>query len=259
MSKNFELMQQAGLDHQLRVSRKLEEPTLQVASRDGNRKSQIHVNGAPLNLDKVTREESLKLVQRVFLQSGVEPPRTVVFAGINHQNGCSQICAQTADILARNVSGSVCLVEANLRTPALPAFFDTTNHYGLTDALLKEDSIRNYAKQMSVSNLWLLSSGSMPSGSAVVLNSDRMKSRLAELRKEFEFLLIDAPPLSEYSDAVGLAQLADGLVLVLEANSTRREAALRVTENLSAAHVRVLGAVLNKRTFPIPGLLYNRL
>jgi len=72
-------------------------------------------------------------------------------------------------------------------------------------------------------------------------------------------VLIDAPPLSEYSDAVGLGQLADGLLLVLEANSTRRETALRITEDLSAAHVRVLGAVLNKRTFPIPGPLYNRM
>jgi succinoglycan biosynthesis transport protein ExoP len=58
---------------------------------------------------------------------------------------------------------------------------------------------------------------------------------------------------------VGLGQLTDGLVLVLEANSTRREAALRITENLNAAHVQILGAVLNKRTFPIPGPLYSRL
>jgi Mrp family chromosome partitioning ATPase len=47
--------------------------------------------------------------------------------------------------------------------------------------------------------------------------------------------------------------------LVLEANSTRREAALQVAENLRAANIRILGAVLNKRTFPIPETLYNRL
>jgi Mrp family chromosome partitioning ATPase len=249
VSKNFESMQRAGLGRAIRVSPALAEPAL--GGRDQN--------GAQWDLDKIRWEESLKLVQRVFLQGGVESPRVVVFAGISPGSGCSQICAQTADILAGNVSGSVCLVEANLRTPSLPAFFGTTNHYGLTDALLAEDSIRDYATQVSTENLWLLSSGSMPSGSGVVLNSERMRSRLAELRREFEFVLIDAPPLGEYSDAVGLGQLADGLVLVLEANSTRREAALRIAENLNAAHVQILGAVLNKRTFPIPGSLYSRL
>jgi Mrp family chromosome partitioning ATPase len=48
-------------------------------------------------------------------------------------------------------------------------------------------------------------------------------------------------------------------VLVLEANNTRREAAMRVTEQLNMAQIKVLGAVLNKRTFPIPEPLYRRL
>jgi Mrp family chromosome partitioning ATPase len=65
--------------------------------------------------------------------------------------------------------------------------------------------------------------------------------------------------LNTYSDGVALGQLADGVVLVLEANSTRREAAAKVTENLRAAQIKILGAVLNKRTFPIPGFLYHRL
>jgi Mrp family chromosome partitioning ATPase len=64
--------------------------------------------------------------------------------------------------------------------------------------------------------------------------------------------------MSRYADAMALGKLADGLVLVLEANSTRREAAMRVTESLSQAQIRVLGAVLNKRTFPIPESLYRR-
>ena len=86
-----------------------------------------------------------------------------------------------------------------------------------------------------------------------------MKDRVNELRKEFDYVLIDAPPLNEYSDAIALGQISDGLVLVLEANATRRESALRIAETLRATQIRVLGAVLNKRTFPIPEGLYNRL
>jgi Mrp family chromosome partitioning ATPase len=86
-----------------------------------------------------------------------------------------------------------------------------------------------------------------------------MKVRVAELRKEFDYVLIDSPPLNTYSDGVAVGQLADGLVLVLEANSTRREAAVKIAENLRSAQIRILGAVLNKRTFPIPEFLYHLL
>jgi Mrp family chromosome partitioning ATPase len=86
-----------------------------------------------------------------------------------------------------------------------------------------------------------------------------MKERITELRSEFDYLLIDAPPLNAYADGMILGRLADGVVLVLEANATRREAALRVTESLRTTRIPVLGAVLNNRTFPIPEALYRRL
>jgi Mrp family chromosome partitioning ATPase len=105
----------------------------------------------------------------------------------------------------------------------------------------------------------LLSCGSLAADSTTLINSELMKARVAELRKEFDYVLIDSPPLNIYSDGIVLGQLSDGVVVVLEANSTRREAALRVAEGLRAKRVRVLGAVLNKRTFPIPDSLYHRL
>jgi Mrp family chromosome partitioning ATPase len=86
-----------------------------------------------------------------------------------------------------------------------------------------------------------------------------MKERIAELRSAFDYVLIDAPPLNSYADAMVFGRLTDGVVLVLEANATRREAAVRVTESLQATRIPVLGAVLNKRTFPIPSALYKRI
>jgi capsular exopolysaccharide synthesis family protein len=256
MSKNYELMQQAGKEHEFRPVRKLEPET---PAKFGNGHGNGHRESDGLDLDQLAGEEALRLVQRVFLLQAQEPPHMVAFAGIDHGNGCSRICVRVAETLAKNVRGSVCLVEANLRSPALPEMFGTTNHHGLTDALLQEGPIREFTKPVRGENLWLLSSGALATDSAKLLNSERLKPRLAELRKEFDFVLIDAPPLTRYSDAIGLAQLADGLVLVLEANSTRREAAVQVAESLRAANIRILGAVLNKRTFPIPETLYNKL
>jgi Mrp family chromosome partitioning ATPase len=150
-------------------------------------------------------------------------------------------------------------VEGNFRTPSLPGLFGVDNHHGLADSLRQEGAIRGFAKQAGRDNVWLLSTGSLGRDDVNLLNCDRMKERIAELRSAFDYVLIDAPPLNSYADAMVFGRLADGVVLVLEANATRREAALRVAESLRSAKISVLGAVLNKRTFPIPSALYKRL
>jgi Mrp family chromosome partitioning ATPase len=182
-----------------------------------------------------------------------------MFAAIEAKNGCSWLCANIAKLLAESVSGSVCLVEGNFRTPSLPKVLGVENHHGLMDALRQESTIRSFAKQIGPNNLWLVSAGSFARDSLNLLNGERMKERIGELRQEFDYLLIDAPPLNAYADGMVLGRLADGVVLVLEANTTRREAALRITESLRATNIPVLGAVLNNRTFPIPAAVYKRL
>jgi protein-tyrosine kinase len=217
-------------------------------------------NGNGYGQQRWATEEASRLVQQIFLLQNQEPPRVVVFAGIDHGNGCSQICASVAESLAQNTGKPVCLVEANFRSPGLPELFGMTNHYGLTDALLGDDPIRSFTKPaVTHENLWLLSSGALAADSPSLLASTQLRDRLAELRKEFDFVIIDAPPLTRYSDAVGIGQLSDGLVLIVEAGSTRREAAASVAASLRSSQVPILAAVLNKRTFPIPNTIYRRL
>jgi Mrp family chromosome partitioning ATPase len=92
-----------------------------------------------------------------------------------------------------------------------------------------------------------------------LLSSERMRQRIAELRAEFEYVLIDTPAIGSSNDATVLGSATDGLVLVLKANSSRRESARGAIHDLRAAKVRVLGAVLNQRTFPIPQAIYDKL
>jgi Mrp family chromosome partitioning ATPase len=278
MSKNFELMQRAGKLLEIEIPQTVEPavpsppPEIAPAIAPGlaptftpalapPRAEKWDVRGAAtrLTFDQVAREESYRLVQQVFMAQVQEPPRVVVFAGIDHGNGCSRMCAHAAEALRENLRGSICLVEANFRSPSLPRLFGTTNHFGLTDALLGEGPIRSFAKPLGKDNLYLLSCGSHASNSHGLLNSIRLKNRFRELRIEFDFIVVDAPPLTRYSDAIALGKASDGVVLILEANATRREAAIRASEQLRQSQVRILGAVLNKRTFPIPESLYKRL
>jgi capsular exopolysaccharide synthesis family protein len=213
-------------------------------------------------LRQVASDLTLGLVQRIFfepLEQTQKFPRMVVFAAIDHGNGCSQIAASVAHTLAANAPAAVCLVEANFRSPALSKMFGTTNQHGLTDALVEQGSILSFTQPVRNQSLRLISSGAIAADSPKLLTSDRMRERFAELRKEFDFVIVDAPPMSRYADAIALGKLCDGVVVVLEAGSTRRKAARNAVQTLKSSRVQVLGAVLNKRTFPIPEKIYNKI
>jgi Mrp family chromosome partitioning ATPase len=250
MSRNFELMQELAAVSTA-SSRRFDSTSTYVADSDAASTVNLK-SGYPAD------HEALGIVQRIFLVQSQTPPRVVVFTGVDHGVGCSRIAASTATTLARNTPGQVCLVEANFRSPALPEFFGVTNHHGLADALLQDGPIRSFIKPVVRDKLWLLSCGAQ-TDSANVMPAERVKARLTELRSEFDFVIVDAPPLNKYDDAIPLAQFTDGVVLVLEAGATRREAAQTATASLRTANIPVLGAVLNKRTFPIPDSIYKRL
>jgi MinD-like ATPase involved in chromosome partitioning or flagellar assembly len=133
------------------------------------------------------------------------------------------------------------------------------NHYGLTNALQVTEPIRRFVTSLSRPNLWLLSCGAEIEGMQTMLGSDRMRALLPELQREFDYVLIDAPPMEAGDDSVMLSRHAEGIVLVLRAHSTRRETARKAVRDLENADVRVLGAVLNRRTFPVPESIYRKL
>jgi Mrp family chromosome partitioning ATPase len=267
MSRIFELLQRAAKEQQSETltvaiqdhTTAPAEPGLAAVDTAASTKELVLPELLDLNLemDEVSREEIAKLVQRVFLLPGSS--RALVFAAVESTSGCTWMLARAALILASHATRPVCMVDANFRSPALHSMFSVENHYGLTDALAQPGPIRKFIRHLGP-NLWLLSCGSMASNGKSLLKSDLIRGRIAELREEFQYILIDAPPISSFcSDVIAMGRLADGVALVVEANSTRRELARKAVQDLSSGGVRLAGAVLNKRSFPIPEALYKKL
>jgi capsular exopolysaccharide synthesis family protein len=251
MSRNFELLHEAGKAQEM-LRQRMEQP---VASAPAE-----FVPGTPaLQMEEAAREEVTKLVHRLFLMSGASGARQVVFTGTEQGNGCSWICAHTADILASRVAGSVCVVDCHLKLPTLHEQFHVRNHYGLSDALSGGESIRQFVQQLSRPNLWLLSCGSRSEAAQPLLTSEKMRKRMFELRAEFDYVLLDVGPLDSSNDGALLGSWCDGVTLVLKANSSNRKAAQKALQDVQNANAPVLGAVLNQRTFPIPDSIYSRL
>jgi polysaccharide biosynthesis transport protein len=208
-------------------------------------------------LSAPAKEEIAKLVQRLFFHGAhANGPKVVSFSGNLRDDRSSWICARAAEYLASQAHTSVCLVDANFKAPQLHGHYDVSNRAGLAAALTSEGSIRAFATPLSIKNLWLMPAGSKLGFDA---NVERCRARFAELREEFDHILISAPPLTRETEAILMGQLADGIVLVVEANHSRRDSLRQAKEHLETAQVQILGAVLDQRTFPIPEFLYRRL
>jgi Mrp family chromosome partitioning ATPase len=211
------------------------------------------------HLSSAGNQQVMKLVQRVFVIPNALAPRLVVFSSIETGNASSEICCSAGEVLAAHVSGSVCVVDGNLRAPSLHHLFGIDKSPGLVDAAVTPGPITDFAVRVGGGNLWVLPAGSFSTGMPGLFSSPEWHLRMEELKQVFDYVLIAAPAVSFDADAVLLGQRGDGVILVLEANSTRRETAREVKETLQSANVKLIGAILNNRTFPVPGLIYRNL
>jgi len=248
MSRNFELLERVQQDRELfRV------PSI-VKATPGNGRSSEPLRSDP---DAFVREEILRLVQSLFLATtngnGQSHRQQVVFCGIENDQGSSLLCGQVARRLAEQVQSQVCIVDANVRCPISGLSVDPHESDGPHQ---EKHSNKQKNWQRVTDNLWVATRDSFGTNGGVSA-LDQVRVLMKGLRDEQRYVIINAPPVGLYSDAARLGQAADGVVLVLEANSTRRVAARQAKQALEAGNVRVLGIVLNNRTFPIPEKIYR--
>lgn len=178
----------------------------------------------------------------LFSQAG-EPPGTILFTSAGHGEG------KTATVLHSAVSfsqlgGRVLVIDADLRRPSCHTRLGVEIEAGLTEVLTGQSETA--ATVLDAQTLALLPAGATPPNPTELLGSDRMRDVLGSLRKQYDFILIDAPPLMPVSDTVVLSTLVDGAVLVVDQQHTPRQAVRMARERLSQVRTRILGVVLNR-------------
>jgi Mrp family chromosome partitioning ATPase len=255
MSRNFELMQRledlgvfGGLSMPAAAPYAPDEPENASSNVNGNNG---HSNGHG-SLDLRARAEITRLVHTLFL-SAMNAPHQVLFCSVDEGDASGRLCVGAGEVLASEVPLPVCVVDAKVRAPSLHRFFHSDG------CASRENGARRLPARQMGSNLWFLSLDGTLSNGDLARGAEQLRASLREVRKQFGYVLIDAEPVGQPADAAALGPATDGVVLVLEANATRRVAALSAKEALEAAGVRLLGTVLNDRTFPIPETLYRKL
>lgn len=205
---------------------------------------------------RFAEEQIRSLVRQVFFPAWPRPARQVVFSAVDHVD-IAEICLHVGQALSAQTAGSVCVVEANRSAPD----FGNAPVRKSCERICDQKgfgSLRNSSRQIT-SKLWRVPINVFLGQDENGLSAEWLGSRLKELRLEFDYTVLHGPPAGLCSEAALLGHLSDGVVLVLQANSTRRVAAQKVKQMLHASNVRLLGTVLNQRTFPIPEAIYKRL
>jgi protein-tyrosine kinase len=138
-------------------------------------------------------------------------------------------------------------------------YFGRMSPSGTEPAPEEPHDFARMAQQIRNSNLFILSGDSLAEQQLGPAARDQLAGMVLQLRDRFDYVLVEAPPIARFHEGLIFGQMSDGLVLVVEANATRREIAKQTKERLQAADVKLLGTVLNNRTYPIPQKLYARL
>jgi protein-tyrosine kinase len=203
--------------------------------------------------ESFAQEQIRGLVRSLFL-TGSKPSRQIVFSAVDRQTDISALCRRVAESLSSETSGCVCLLDSCLQTPSTGSDPQPVSFHSDQERFGR---LRDSSLQLS-NHLWYMSAEGFRGEHENGASGSWLKARFSEFRLEFDYLVIQAPACGVTNQAASISRLCDGLVLILEANVTRRASAHKVKQSLAAAHVRLLGTVLSERTFPIPKAIYER-
>jgi polysaccharide biosynthesis transport protein len=157
----------------------------------------------------------------VLLQSGKGSGVTVITSAVKDE-GKSVVAANLAYVLARNLGKPTLLIDVDLKSPTVHHCMGTRNFPGLRDVLEGGRSVDSCLHRAGELPLWVLPSG-VASGRTLELSDiHKLADLLTELRKQYEHIIIDAPPILPLADMHMLAGIADTLVLVVRAGLTPR-------------------------------------
>jgi hypothetical protein len=201
------------------------------------------------NPHNFAREQIRGLVQRVFFAGEAPAVRQVVFSAVEPNTDVAELCRQVGHALALEARGDVAIVNGESRGDEPEQAHDR---------VAGSMGIKAWSTQLST-NLWHVTRFGLRKRGEGPGTGAYWTSCLTTLRSEFDYAVIHALAAGVSSEAARLGQLADGIILVLGAHSTRKATARKIKETLEGTQSRILGTVLSERRFPVPARLYRRL
>jgi capsular exopolysaccharide synthesis family protein len=173
-----------------------------------------------------------------------EGMNTIVVVSAGAGEGKSTTTINLATVFAQGGS-RVLIVDSDLRRPTLHKRFKVANNLGLTNYLLKQNTIAEIVQTTAVPNLDFMASGRLPNSSMGILGSAQMKEMIAELKQRYDFIFFDSPPILGVSDASILASEVDLVMQVIQYRRYPQPMTIRAKQMIEKVGGNFVGIVLN--------------
>lgn len=170
--------------------------------------------------------------------------RTITVVSGGAGEGKSTTIFNLATVFAQN-GARVLLVDSDLRRPSLHKLLNVSNSIGLTNFLLKQNTIEEVIQTTGLPTLHFLPSGKLPSSSLGILNSNQMRDFIQKARERYDFVFFDSPPIMGVSDASVLASEVDMALLVIQYRKYPQVMTQRAKQMVEKVGGNLLGVVLN--------------
>jgi capsular exopolysaccharide synthesis family protein len=139
----------------------------------------------------------------------------------------------------------VVIVDADLRKPKQARMFGLNSGWGLTHFVSSYIEATDLVRPTQYNNLFLITSGPIPASPIELLTSEKMDHLIAFLKRSFDYILIDSPPLLAVSDSLAMGPLVDGVILVARGGQTPMSALKQAQQKLEVHKLKCLGVILN--------------
>ena len=194
----------------------------------------------------------------LVFSSGSEAKRVIAVTSAQPLEGKTTSACNLATVLAFG-GARVLLIDADMRRPSVHRTLDLNNSIGLSHLLVGQARVRDVVQRTSEPNLYIITAGRTPPNPSELLSSERMKRFVSSLSTgPFDWVVIDTPPVLAVTDAVIIAPLVSGVVVVLGAQMTRQRVAERAVEMLRSSRPHILGVMLNRVDFDRNKYYYSR-
>lgn len=172
--------------------------------------------------------------------------RTIVITSCTPNEGKTSVAVELARAFAE-AGKQVILVDADLRKSVLVGRYKTgAVHHGLIHVLAGQETLAAVVHMTNIQNLYMIFAGPVPPNPSELLGGRKFKETLLSLRRRFDYVIVDTPPLGSVIDAAVVARECDGAMLVIQNNGISKRFAGKVKEQLEKTGCKVLGAILNK-------------
>jgi Mrp family chromosome partitioning ATPase len=203
--------------------------------------------------------EMLSLYRSLESHFGDLARKVILFLGVGPGEGTSTVVSNLAHVAAEQFNRKVAVLDAGNFSPVEHRLLEFDRKLN-SDEALKSTQEREQAMYAAAEKRITMVPVSLASaGTAPVIDGPRIQALLAALRDRFDLILVDCAPATVSPDTVTLSPKADGVVLVLAAESTRWPVAQNVSRQVERVGGRIAGVVLNRRRYYIPGSIYARL